>query len=242
MVLTSSSQSAALVRNFFERCVDLIVPRALALPPPTMVDAGSRAVTLTAAWISVKELQFKTEETVQSGEVQEIALTGPYFVDLLSATPSAIGNVSLIGQTYRRIEMKLNNQGTPPASAPAGLNGNSIYLEGTVAGNSFSFSSQDGAELTLSGPNGFQPLSNDSIVVLFKFADLIKKTNMGAITNGVAISESNRISSNGACPTIDASANDLYTCIRHGLESLANAGVDKDGNYDLNGSDDTLHN
>lgn len=239
-VITNSSQPvAALARHLYERIVGVFFPQARALPPPAMQDANGAMVTLSSVWLSVKSIELKPLEQPLPAETDdEIALAGPLHVDLLSASPEVLGQVALVDQLYRRIEMKLSREGVPPAGAPAGFQGNSIYVEGVVGGRTFTYAAVDETEFRVSGPGGFQPQQASNILVVVKFADLIKKTDLSGVTDGSLISHTNRVAA--TCPEIDPSALDVYTCFRKGLEALATAGLDRDGDHHLSGSDDSI--
>lgn len=220
-----------------------ILKPALALPPPSMVDANSLSVTLTEAWMVVKEVEFKPTETMEVGEVDgdDIVFTGPYVVSLLSNTPESFGQGTVASGVLRRVKMRLHNASTLPSNAPPALSGKSIYWSGAVNGHAFTISSTEGYEFELAGPNGVIVTDNSSVLMSVHIANVVKKLNLADINlsgTQVDIDESNRFTTTAApCPTIDAAATDLYTCFNKGLKSESNLGRDDNGDDELSGED-----
>lgn len=242
--MTGSSQPAT-VASYKKAypLLQLLSPTAVALPPPAMMDSAGSNVQLTQSWIVVKEIEFKQEEAAGAAEVEgaEIKFRGPYVVDLLSTIPASFGAAEVPAGVYRRIKMKLEKDAVLPAGSPTELMGNSIYLQGTVAGKSFKYTSQDGTEFKISGPGGVNISETANMVIGVKISDLIKKINLTAVLDTVVISESNRVAtSSSACPTIDASAMDLYTCFRKGLEQAGKFGRDSDDDGEIEVGEDEV--
>lgn len=241
--MTGSSQPATVASyKKGNPLLQLLSPTAVALAPPAMADSAGSAVQLTQSWIVVKEIEFKLEEAAGSSEVEgaEIKFRGPYVVDLLSTIPASFGAAEVPAGVYRRIKMKLEKDAVLPAGSPSQLMGNSIYLQGVVATKSFSYTSQDGTEFKISGPGGVNISETANMVIGVKVSDLFKKINLTAVTNNVAISESNRVNAPNACPTIDASAMDLYTCFRKGLEQAGKFGKDSDDDGEIEVGEDEV--
>lgn len=248
MTITGSSQAATVAMNWIDRTIELFMPilysRAVALPPPALVDSNGTTVNLNTAWIVVKEIEFEITETADGSEVDgdEIEFEGPYFVDLLDANPSSIGSGQVPNRAYRRVKMKLEHSEAPPVGAPAGLNGNSIYLAGQISGHNFTFAADENSEYEIGGPNALNLANGDDLIVAIQIANLFKQIDLSSITGDVDISSSNRVATMGsACPDIDSSANDLYDCFRKGLESEADFGIDEDGDDDLSDSEDSVN-
>ena len=241
--MTGSSQPAS-VASYKQGnpLLQLLSPVAIAFPPPAMVDSTGSVVQLTQSWVVIKEIEFKQDEVAGSSEVagSEIKFKGPYVVDLLSMIPASLGAAEVPAGVYRRIKMKLEKDAVLPAGSPTQLMGNSNYLQGTVAGKSFKYTSQDGTEFKISGPGGVNISDTANMVIGVKISDLIKKINLTAVVNNVAISESNRVSAMNACPTIDASAADLYTCFRKGLEQAGKFGRDSNDNGEIEATEDEV--
>ncbi len=223
--------------------LDYIFPTAVALTPPLLVDSNNRAISLNDAWIVIKEIEFKTNEVASSGESsqeKEIELNGPFFVDLLSNAPLSFGDVIVSSDVgIRRIKMQLHKVNSIPSSAPLGLANNSLYLSGTIGGIAFSFSSVDSTEFEIGGAQPIFPNSAKDLLAVIRLSNLFKKINMATIVSGTDISATNRVSVANACPLIDSSSNDLYTCFRKGLAKEANFGND-DGDKDLDSNDETV--
>lgn len=242
LTMTGSSQATTIAKyKIHHPLLSFFIPTAVALPAPSMTDATGANVTLNKAWIVIKEIEFKGTEVGEASEAPEIEFQGPYVVDLLSAAPTSFGEAVLPTGVYRRIKMKLESAATLPAEAPVALQNNSIYLEGTVAGNQISYSSHDGTEFKISGAGGVNIADNSNLLVAIKMADLFKMIDFTGV-GAVAISENNRVpTASNVCPLIDASAMDLYTCFRVGLEKAGKFGKDDDGDHEIEVGEDEVH-
>lgn len=247
----SSAPRTVASKSSVEKFLDLIMPQALAGIPTNLVDSQNTSVTLNSAWIVVKEIEFKSVES--SGEEseeeaqEEIKFKGPYFVNLTSVTAQALDTQLLPAKVIRRIEMKLeaaenSSSISWPSEAPTGLENKSIYIEGTFgSGNTpFSYSSNDGAEFKVSGLGGITPEEGQNLLMSIQFGDIIRQIDLTALSlaSNKNIDDSNRVSASNPCPNIDASANDLFTCFRKGLESQAKIGKDSDGSGELESDED----
>ncbi len=246
LAMTGSSQPKS-VANYKKAhpLLQLFSPTAVAFPPPAMTDATTRVVTLNTAWIVVKEVEFKLAEVAGAGEVEgaEVKFRGPYFVDLLSTIPASFGSASVPAGVYRRVKMKLEKDSTLPAGAPAGLMGKSILLEGNVSTTAFSYTSTDGTEFKIAGPGGVNLSETANLMLGVKMSDLFRMINMDAVVafaGSKAISEANRIPAAGACPLIENSSNDIYTCIRKGLEKAGKFGKDSDNDGEIEVGEDEV--
>lgn len=222
-----------------------IVPQANAYTPAVIVDANGATVTLSSAWVVIKEIEFKANEVADGAETTaetEVELEGPYFVDLLSNNPVALGTVTVPATGIRRIKMKLHESGDAviPTDAPAEIANNSIVLSGSVGGNSFRFLSDDGTEFEIGGSNAIIPTSAADLLVAIRLADLFSKINLNAVTNGMDIHSGNRVSGTNQCPLIDVSAESLYDCFRKGLENEADFGKDNDGDHEFEAEDEEV--
>lgn len=222
--------------------VDWIIQPVFAYPPPnTLTDAVGSSVQLTGFRINVGEIEFRSQETVESNETDgtDISYSGPYLIDLFSASPSNLANSVVSMSEIRRIKMKLI-QLTSAQTAPSGMLGKSIYLQGAVNGHSFTVSSAETSELQISGPNGLSSSTPGKLLVEVKTANLINRIDLSAINASMQISESNRVSATNPCPRISTGASDLYTCFRKGLESESNLGIDEDGDFKIGGSESAV--
>ena len=244
LAMTGSSQPASLTASYKNSnpLLQFLSPMAVALAPPAMMDSSGRTVMLTQSWIVVKEIEFKLNEVAGSSEVEssEIKFRGPYFVDLLSSIPASFGATSMPAGVYRRIKMKLEKVSALPAGAPNELMGKSIFLQGTVGGVQFSYTSEDGTEFKISGPGGVNISDTANLVVGIKVADLFKKINLSGITANTLISDTNRVTASTPCVSIDASAADLYTCFRKGLEQAGKFGKDSNNNGEIEVGEDEV--
>lgn len=228
--MTGSSSAATVAQSKRPSIFDILISTAKALVPSSILDSAGSTVTLSSAWVVVKEIEFKSSETAGNSEddqESEVEFKGPYFVDLLSSAAVTLDTQSITAKSIKRVKMNLEaTHATLPAGAPAGLAGNSIYVVGAVGSNAFTFKLDDETELDVAGPNGFVPSANSDILVEVKIADIFKQINLSSVTNNEVISHTSRHAGANLCPAISASANDLYTCFRKGLEMHADAALD----------------
>ncbi len=237
----TSSGNAATVATLKPSFWNLLLNRAMAFMPSSIVDSNGATVTLNEAWVVIKEIEFKQEEVAGTDEVDgaEVEFEGPYYVDLLSSTPLALDTVSIPDQAIRRIKMKLHKaESTAPASAPAGINGNSIYVSGSVGANNFVVQMDDSTEFEIGGPTAVSATNGGDLLAQINLADVFKQIDLSGVTNNEVISSASRHSGTNLCLAIDASANDIYTCIRKGLEKHADFGEDSNGDDSLESADD----
>ena len=236
--MTGSSSPATVAANEKPSFLRMLMQEAQAFMPSTLRDSSGLTITLTNAWTVLKEVEFKTEEIngVEDSEI-EVEFTGPYVIDLLANAPLILDTQLIAEKPIRRIKMKFHKAETLPSGSPAGLLNNSIYLTGTVGANSFTLQMDDSTEVQIAGPNGFEPRQGSEMLVEIQLANIFKQINMSTITNGQIINNASRHPGVNLCPSIDASANDIYTCMRKGLEKHANFGMDNDGDDDLDSVD-----
>lgn len=240
LAMTGSGQPAVALSNS-QKLFSLFIPSAVALTPPLLVDSTSLNVNLTEAWVVIKEIEFESHEVAGDSEQDgnEIEFQGPYFVDLLSNAPISFGDAVVPATGLRRVKMKLHEADTLPGSVPVELASKSIYLSGTVNGVAFTYAADDSTELEISGANPIVPNSTHDMLIVIRMADLFKKINLSSINISTDIHAGNRVNVAGACPLIDASANDLYTCFRKGFSTEGNFGND-DGDSDLDINDESV--
>lgn len=238
--VTGSGQDAVAYSPFM-KALDAVIPKAHALTPPPLEDANGTAVTLNDAWIVLKKIQFKSEETDENGGEDNVLFHGPFFVDLLSDTPTAFGTAEFSPVGLRRVKMLLHKatNGEKPAGAPASLTGNSIYLAGAINGHDLSFEADDTTDFSISGANAVYPEKGADFLAVIRIADLFKKIDLSGINADTAISASNRVPTVAPCPQIHATASDLYTCFRMGIALEAKFGKDG-GDRDLDSQDETV--
>ncbi len=238
--MTGSAQPAVLLSRF-DKFIQFLIPTAIALPPPSLEDSNGTTVTLTEAWLAVEKIEFKANEVADESETEneEIEFEGPFYVDLLSETPTNFGEMTIPESGIRRIKMELHEVEDLPADAPAALDGKSIFFSGTVGVHNFTYSADDSTEIEFAGSSAVTPSAELDMLAVIKTAEIFKKIDLSAITGNTDIDSSNRVSAVNPCPLIDESADDLYTCFRKGLETESNFGND-DGDDDLDESDDTV--
>ena len=238
--MTGSSATATVANYKKPSLWNLLVNLAQAMVPTSLVDSTGTSITLTSAWTVIKEIEFKAEESTGAEDAEaEVEFKGPYFVNLLSQAPVTLDTQLVTQKNIKRIKMKLEaTHSSLPSDAPAGLANNSIYIAGSVGGNNFVFQLDDGTEMQIAGPNGFQPSENSELLVEIKLANIFKQINLSSVTNNEIIDHNNRHAGSNLCSSIDSSANDLYTCIRKGLEVHADFGIDKNGDDSLDSNDD----
>lgn len=236
--MTTSNKAATVAMK--PSLLNLLVPKAMALVPASIIDSSGLSIALTKSWVVIKEVEFKTSETTSSEESSssEVSFKGPYYVDLLSNAPPALDVKTIPATPFQRIKMKLEKTGTAlPSGAPSELASNSIFIAGTIGSGgsavSFTYASDDDSEYQISGPKAVTPKEGTQILVEINFSNIFKQINMSTVTNGEAISSSNRHAGSHLCDNIDTSANDIYTCIRKGLEKHADVGEDSDKSGDL---------
>ncbi len=232
----SSAPTTVVMNNIKFPLLGGMLTQAIALPPPILKDSTNAAISLNEAWISVKQVEFKSTESASSGEVDgdSVSFETPTAVNLIASTLQSFGQVR-IGTSLRRIKMQLHNVDVLPAGAPVGLTGKSFYWQGTVGARSFTFTSTEGYEYELAGPNGVALSENSNILLSIQIANLFKKINMTNVVDGAVISQSSRVPATNPCPLINASASDIYTCFKDGLKSEANLGNDQSNDGELAG-------
>jgi hypothetical protein len=142
----------------------------------------------------------------------------------------------------RRIKLKLIRLPSLPVGAPTGFLNKSIFIQGTVNGNNFTYSTEDESVIEIAGPQIVSAVANRTLLLELQIANLIKKTNLSAIVGATNISDGNKIPAVTPCNAIDASANDLFTCFRKGIETESNLGRDDDGDFQLDPLEEKVKN
>ncbi|MBC7754382.1 MAG: hypothetical protein H7Z71_09110 [Moraxellaceae bacterium] len=232
----TSSASNATVAQFKPSLLDLILPKAVAYPAPAaLLDSAGNTVSIQSVWVNFGQIEFKFDELHTGTEVNgdSVEFSGSHSIDLLSPAPTTFVSGPIKVTQIRRIKMKLIRTSILPAGAPSGLLNKSIYVQGTVNGNNFTYSTQDETEIEIAGPQIVSATENSTLLIELKIANLIKKTNLSAITGTTNINDNNRISYANPCHLINASASDLFTCFRSGIQTESNLGRDDDRNFQL---------
>lgn len=242
LTIASSSQTSIIAKSYWQKALEMLTPAAVALPPPTsLVDASGNPVTLSAGWITMGEIEFEATESADENEVDgdQIVFAGPYSVDLFASFPFNIGTAQIGQSQVRRIKMKLMRTEIAAVGVPTGLQGNSLYLTGTVNGHNFSFTSRDDVKFEVGGPNSLTLGNGTTLLLSLKLVEVIKLIDLSSISSDVVISEDMLQSATTPCPSVDAGANDLYTCFREAIEKQANLGKD-DGNGEIDSDEDSV--
>ncbi|OFZ28954.1 MAG: hypothetical protein A2622_12710 [Bdellovibrionales bacterium RIFCSPHIGHO2_01_FULL_40_29] len=238
LISIAATASGAAATAFIkpQNFLDLLFPVAIAYPPPsTLFDAVGNTVVIQSVWINLGQIEFKYEESASGGEIDgaEVEFQGPYAIDLLSDSPATFATGQISTSQMRRIKVKLVRLELLPTGAPAGFISKSIYIQGTVNGNSFSYSTQDESVIEIAGPQLVTAIQNKTLLLELHTANLIKKIDLTAISGTTNIDDSNRVASTNSCPTIHAGASDLFTCFLRGFETESNLGRDDDGDYKI---------
>lgn len=235
-IATGSSSVATVAKNIWDHIFNQLVPRAQAFPPPNMMsDSAGNTVTINTYWYTIGEIEFKLDEVAGSGEVDgdSIEFHGPYSVDLFAATPSVVVGGYIGANQIRRVKTKLVKTIILPSAAPAALANKSLYFSGTINGHNVTYSTQEESKMEVAGPNVVNAVDNSVLLLELLTANLIKRIDFTAISADTDINENNRVPATNPCPNIDASATDLYTCLRKGIETESNFGRDEDGDHQL---------
>ena len=209
---------------------------AYALTPPPLLDSNLANVDLHEAWIVVKNIHFFRSADPDALSLAADHYQGPFFVDLLAGTPEPFGDIRLYPEGLRRVKMLLHKSNGLPAGVPAALSGKSIYLRGQVNGQTFTYASDDTTVFQIYGNRPISPESGKKLMVTIRLADLFKKIDLSAINTDMDITSSNRVNAVNPCPLIHATASNLYTCFRQGMNKEAKFGKD-DGDDDLDDSE-----
>lgn len=232
--MTASNKTATVAMK--PSLLDLIMPKAMALVPASIVDSTGLSIALSSSWVVIKEVEFEATETPGAGEVDgaEVSFKGPYFVDLLSNAPKALDTQAIPSTPFQRIKMKLEKAGGSalPTGAPAALSANSIYVAGVIgtggAAKNFIYQSDDGTEINVGGASAVTPAEGGQVLVEINFSNIFKQINMSGVVNNETISSGSRHPGTHLCDSIDTSASDIFTCIRKALEKHATVGEDSD--------------
>ncbi len=232
----SIRQQAIVAKTKLEYLFSLVVPQASA-EEGVIVDSAANDVVLSEAWISLQEIKVSAAPTSEVEDGEDYVIQGPLAVNLLSDLPFSAEMSALAANGYDAISMKFHKADVALEGAPVELIEHSIYLSGYVNGYAFSYMADDSTEFVLSGTKSIQADQTGGFVVVFGLANLISKINLSDITADTVISKDNKVVSANACPEIDPSASDLFTCFEKGLKTEAEFGK-HDGDYDLDDSSD----
>ncbi|WPU63553.1 hypothetical protein [Peredibacter starrii] len=237
--VTGSGQNAV-AQGQFQKAFSFIMPSAIALTPPLLVDSNGTQVDLNEAWIALKHIQFKTSVSDDSNGNSVAHYNGPFYINLLSDQPVSFGEIILPQEGLRRVKMLLHKGNSIPADAPAGLSGKSIYFNAMVNSQNLIFEADETTDFSISGSNAVVPERDKDLLTVIRMADLFKKIDLSGINSNTTISSSSRFPAVNPCPEIHPSASDLYTCFRMGISQEARFGKD-DGDKDLDANDEVVN-
>ncbi len=231
VAITSSAANTTVVKSSIW---DLFLQKSYAYPPPaSMPDAAGNVVIVNSVWINFGQIEFKFDQTATGSEVDgdSIEFQGVYAINMLSSSPQSFvsGNINI--PLMRRVKLKLVKTVSLPSGAPSGFLGKSIFISGTVNGNAFTYSTQDETVIEIAGPTLLPAISNSTLLIELQIANLIKKTNLSAVTATTNIDSGNKVTVTNPCAAIESGASDLYTCFFKGLGKESNLGRDDDGDF-----------
>lgn len=212
-------------------------------PPASMLDRSGASVSLSDFWINISEIEFKMDETAGSEEVDgsNVEFTGPYLVNLFNTNPQSLASGRITNSSIRRIKYKTKKVLDVSGGNPSGMINSTLYLKGTIGANNFTLVSSQEIVYETSGPNLVSFNNNDNILLEVLTADIIRKINLSQVTNNTVISDSNKVNTTNACPDIDASASDVYTCFIKAFQQQTKLGKDSDGDFDLESGEDSVN-
>ena len=242
---TASSQARTVAKHFLDQLLVLTIGRSYASPPPgNLIDSANNIVTIGTFWISVEKIEFKANEVADSNEVDgsQVEFQGPYQIDLLATPGSTLASGNIQVSDFHRLKYHTTTAGTLDSGAPSGLLNKTIYMSGTVNGNPFIFAPSNQVEISTAGSKLLSAKALDNILLQFNTANFFRKIDLTTVGTGglITIHEGNVVSSTGACPLIDASANDLYNCFIQGLSTESNVGRDSNGDAQLESGEESI--
>lgn len=240
MKITASSQVASpAIAKTFHFLPNLFISKVFALSPPALQDSAGRAVTLSDYWMALKTIEIRSTQVSGAVDSPEVKYVGPYAINMLVSNPPYFGAISILPPVlrFKAVFQKLD---FAAPGAPAGMTNYAVYFAGQVNGLSFIVRSDEGIVYEVAGPNAVTPPNNGVLLLSVKTANLFKRINLAAVTNGMTIDPNNRVATANPCPSINPSATDLYTCFKDGLRTEANFGHDRDGNDELDAIESTV--
>ena len=195
---------------------------------PSLSDKTNRVVSVSNAFIAVKNIQFKTILNEKEFDLEKNAhYKGPFYIDLLSDNPKPFGEITLPDSGVTSFRMLLHKgEDLPDDPSFSIMDDNSIFLSATVNGVAFTFAADYTANFEIQKFPAVIPDPGKNLVLVIKLADLFKKINLSAISSPKDIRSHNRIPAIDPCPTIEQGAEDLYTCFIKGLAAEAKLKVD----------------
>ena len=236
----SANATAQLQKNKFS----WLMNTSYALPPPTsMLDSVSSTVTISNFWINISRIELKSTEVADPSEIDgsNIEFAGPYTVNILNSSPQSLASSEISTTTLRRIKYRTKKVIDVSAGNPAGMINYSLYVTAVVAGKNFTLRSGEEIEYETAGPNLVTFANNQNLLMEVLTADIFRKINLSNISNNDVIDESNKITATNACPTIDASANDLYTCFTKAIQKQTKVGKDDNGDSELQSGENAIN-
>lgn len=226
IAVTATSQALPVASNFF---LEFFFPAAWALPISGVVDSQGNSVSVSEAWLSLKNIRIDFEGDASCDDSR---LVGPFVIDLLSNSATLLSEVQLDSQVDEvRWDLEKVASGELPSGAPAALEDNSFLIEARVnAMNSFTFLSDESTSMRFE--NEAFAATGSNLVVNILLKELFSKIDLDTIVDGEEISSANPHATAGsACPDINPSSNNLYSCFREGLENISVLGRDDNGDF-----------
>lgn len=224
-------------------------------------DVGS--ISLTEAWIVIKEIELEHESDVETDveEELEIEFVGPFAVDLLSGeTYPQLPSVSIDTGLYNDIEMDIEKlaQGdlTGMPDLPQGIADKllsySLYLEGTYTSSdnttyvaipfSMSYDQTDEFEFSPGDfSNGFvvDDTGINDIIVAFRLNEWFRFDLSETNSDNLAFEDAIADNGNGDEIALDGNTNsDIMDVIEDNIEDSAEYGEDEDDDGELDEDED----
>lgn len=242
--LTMTGSSAASIASNFKTRYWWLINKALAFTPPgTMIDLNSNPVTLSDFWINIAEIELKVTESVEVGEVSgsSVEFAGPYLINIFSTSPSPLVTGAVAQNSIRRIRYKTQKITGVSGGNPADMVNCSMYLAGNVNGKNFKLLMGEEISFETAGPNLVTFDSGDTLLMQVESAEIIRKIDLSILNNNDVISNANKVNATNPCPSIDASARDLYTCFIKAFQLKTKLGKDVNDDASFNSGDETVN-
>jgi len=209
------------------------------------LNASFGGVTITTALASFREIEFILAGEDPAMAQQEPEFEATFYVDLLApnTTGTLLGSALIPPGTYAGIEFKLDATPNPPTSPTdfSNLTNNSVYVAGTANGVAFTLSltaSSGGAQIVVTGPNGFTVDANTT-------SDLVIDFNLPGVlahpvdAQGTTVAALIVTATTGQSGTVDLTSNvGLTTVLLDALHAEAHSGEDENHDGHLDDTED----